>query len=471
MKVAFISGVFNVLHPGHLRLFKFAKQNSDKLIVGIESKLMIKENEIHDNKSRMEVISNCGWVDDVILVNNNLKKIIRKIKPDIIVKGSEFRNKKNPEEDYITNLKTKIIFSSGDSFKYASVETKNIKSINHNIISLDYDFLKRRNISTKKLNRIINNFKSIKVCIIGDIIIDKYQNTQTVGVSKEDPTVVVTPLSEEAFLGGAGIVASHAASLGSQATFISICGNDVHYEFIIKMLKKNKVRSKIIIDKSRSTTVKKRIISENKTLLRVNEFDENIISESIQNKILNYLKKNIFNIDLIVLSDFNYGCLPAKLVKKIIDLANKNSILVSGDSQISSQIGDITRFSNLNLMSQTEFEIRSSLRNNYDGLITISKKLYENTKNKNIFLKLGSEGLLINSFEKNSLDTDRINSLNSNPVDISGAGDSMLIVSSLALSLGATIWESAILGSLASAVQVSRLGNIPLSVNQIKKYL
>ena len=122
-------------------------------------------------------------------------------------------------------------------------------------------------------------------------------------------------------------------------------------------------------------------------------------------------------------------------------------------------------------MSQTEFEIRSSLRNNYDGLITISKKLYENTKNKNIFLKLGSEGLLINSFEKNSLDTDRINSLNSNPVDISGAGDSMLIVSSLALSLGATIWESAILGSLASAVQVSRLGNIPLSVNQIKKYL
>ena len=225
MKVAFISGVFNVLHPGHLRLFKFAKQNSDKLIVGIESKLMIKENEIHDNKSRMEVISNCGWVDDVILVNNNLKKIIRKIKPDIIVKGSEFRNKKNPEEDYITNLKTKIIFSSGDSFKYASVETKNIKSINHDIISLDYDFLKRRNISTKKLNRIINNFKSIKVCIIGDIIIDKYQNTQTVGVSKEDPTVVVTPLSEEAFLGGAGIVASHAASLGSQATFISICGN------------------------------------------------------------------------------------------------------------------------------------------------------------------------------------------------------------------------------------------------------
>ena len=95
------------------------------------------------------------------------------------------------------------------------------------------------------------------------------------------------------------------------------------------------------------------------------------------------------------------------------------------------------------------------------------------SKSKNILLKLGADGLLIHNGkkQKGSILTDRINSLNSAPTDISGAGDSMLIASSLSLAAGANIWESALIGSMAASVQVSRLGNIPLKSKELLELL
>ena len=67
--------------------------------------------------------------------------------------------------------------------------------------------------------------------------------------------------------------------------------------------------------------------------------------------------------------------------------------------------------------------------------------------------------------------TDRIDALNKSPKDISGAGDSMLIASSLILASGGNIWEAALLGSLASAIQVSRIGNVPIQIKELIKEL
>ena len=85
---------------------------------------------------------------------------------------------------------------------------------------------------------------------------------------------------------------------------------------------------------------------------------------------------------------------------------------------------------------------------------------------KNCFLKLGSDGLLVQSNDKNFI-TDRLDALNSSPKDSAGAGDSLLIVSSMVLALKGDIWMAAGLGSLAAAVQVGRVGNVPLKLIEI----
>ena len=72
---------------------------------------------------------------------------------------------------------------------------------------------------------------------------------------------------------------------------------------------------------------------------------------------------------------------------------------------------------------------------------------------------------------KNELLTDNINALGTIVKDVSGAGDSLLTCSAMALCVGASIWEAAYLGSLASAIQVSRVGNVPIQKDEILKEL
>ena len=92
-----------------------------------------------------------------------------------------------------------------------------------------------------------------------------------------------------------------------------------------------------------------------------------------------------------------------------------------------------------------------------------------------VFLKLGKAGLIVhNSKEVLSSTvylTDEIPALYNSPIDTAGAGDSLMITSSLMLSKGASIWEAALIGSIAAGVQVSRNGNIPVTINEIKPVL
>jgi bifunctional ADP-heptose synthase (sugar kinase/adenylyltransferase) len=174
-------------------------------------------------------------------------------------------------------------------------------------------------------------------------------------------------------------------------------------------------------------------------------------------------------INLFVFSDFNYGCIPNELVTEIITLCNKNNVLVVADSQSSSQVGDISRFKNSYLLTPTEHEARISLRDKESGLIVLAEKLRVKAEAKNLFLKIGEDGVIIHaeSKGKNNWVTDRIPALNTSPVDVSGAGDSMLISSAMSLAVGSSIWEAAAIGSLSAAIQVGRIGNIPLSLNEL----
>ncbi len=178
--------------------------------------------------------------------------------------------------------------------------------------------------------------------------------------------------------------------------------------------------------------------------------------------------------DLLVFSDFNYGCLPQDLVDKIINLCKNRNIFLAADSQSSSQEGDISRFKNMNLITPTEREARISIRNSDDGLVVLADKVVSASNAKNILLKLGSEGLLIYVSEKERKGnnfTDRIGALNSSPKDISGAGDSLLITTSMVMALGGTIWEASCIGSLAAAIHVGRVGNTPLKSKELLEEL
>jgi bifunctional ADP-heptose synthase (sugar kinase/adenylyltransferase) len=181
----------------------------------------------------------------------------------------------------------------------------------------------------------------------------------------------------------------------------------------------------------------------------------------------------IQGVDLLVFSDFNYGCLPQPVVDKVTAMAKARRVMVAADSQSSSQMGNIGRFRGMDLLTPTEHEARLSTRNGEAGLVVLAEELRQQSSARNVLLKMGEEGLLIHAGNGagNQWLTDRIAALNAAPRDVAGAGDSLLITGALTLASGGNIWEAACLGSLAAAVQVGRIGNTPLRTEDLLREL
>lgn len=470
MKTIFVSGTFNIVHPGHQRLLRFAKSLGKKLIVGIYSDKLLNDKSFINEDLRVEVVKSLSYVDKAIIIKNSVSKTITNLKPDIVVKGKEFEKRFNIEKDLVSSYGGKLIFSSGDiAFSSSEILNKEFYNLNENKITLPKEYINRHKIEKENLINIINKFSNLKVCVIGDLILDEFIICEPVGMSQEDPTLVVTPTEKKLFIGGAGIVAAHCAALGAKTNFISVVGKDDLGKKSKSMLEDKGVYVNLINDVSRQTTLKQRFRKYNQSLLKISHFQNHSISSEIQYELIKSLDKIINNIDVVILSDFNYGVLTKPLINKIVKKCKSKKIFMSADSQSSSQFGDIGKYNNLNLITPTEHEARLSTRNTEDGLVILTEELLKQTKSKNILLKLGREGVFIHNGKKTkkSFKTDRIRALNNSPQDASGAGDSLLSVSTLSLHLGASIWEAGLLGSVAASIQVSRLGNIPIRAKEI----
>jgi sugar/nucleoside kinase (ribokinase family) len=139
------------------------------------------------------------------------------------------------------------------------------------------------------------------------------------------------------------------------------------------------------------------------------------------------------------------------------------------DSQSSSQVSDVSRFKGMRLLTPTEREARLATRDFTSGLVVLAEALRQKARAEHVILTLGSEGLLVQvpDAETGQFATDRLAAFNSAPKDVSGAGDSLLAGASMALAVGGSIWQAAYLGAVAAALQVSRVGNSPLTAQDL----
>jgi rfaE bifunctional protein kinase chain/domain len=469
-RTVFVSGHFNVLHPGHLRLLRFAKEYGAHLAVGVLSDRLAGSAAHVPEQMRLEGIQSNSWVDEAFIVDEPISEVIARLRPDFVVKGKEHESRFNPESAALEQYGGKLLFSSGETvFSSLDLIRKEFHDLDSGSIGLPKEYLARHGIDQQRLAILAAQFATLKVCVVGDLIVDEYITCQPLGMSQEDPTIVVTPIDSIRFIGGAGIVAAHAAGLGAVVHLLTIAGADATRQFADKALLDANVQARLLIDDSRPTTLKQRFRCKGKSLLRVSHLHQGAISVDLQARILAELERVLDDVDLLVFSDFNYGCLPQPLVDRMIRSAAERGVMMAADSQSSSQVGDISRFPGMTLLTPTEREARISTRNHEDGLVILAEALRRQSTAKNILLKLGEEGLLIHAGigESNDWLTDRVSALNSAPKDVAGAGDSLLITSALALASGGTIWEAACLGSLAAAVQVGRVGNTPINVAEL----
>jgi len=464
-RTVFVSGNFNVLHPGHLRLLRFARECGDRLIVGVSSDRAAGTAAHVPEQLRLEGVQSNSWVDQAFLMTGSVADAIERLRPDIVVKGKEHEGRKNDEEAVLKTYGGQLLFSSGEVV-YSSLDLlrREFDATTKIASPLPEDYLNRHCITRQTLTKLVHKFADLRVLIVGDLIIDEYIACDPLGMSQEDPTIVVTPIDSKLFVGGAGVVAAHAAGLGARVGLVTVTGDDPSHYFAKMALAESGVQATLLVDRNRPTTLKQRYRSKGKTLLRVSHLHQASISAELQAKVIAAVRRQAKNCNLLVFSDFNYGCLPRELVEALIEIGRKHGLIMVADSQSSSQVGDVSRFKGMDLLTPTEREARIAVRDHESGLVVLAERLRKQADARNILLKLGEEGVLIHSGKARQPNavTDRVPALNTAPRDVAGAGDSMLIASALALASGADIWSATAIGTLAAAVQVSRVGNTPL---------
>jgi rfaE bifunctional protein kinase chain/domain len=459
-RMAFVSGNFNILHPGHLRLLRFAADSADFLVVGVT--MDGAPGVTIPQQDRLDGVRALALVDETLLLEEPVIDVIAKLQPDIVVKGKEYEVRENIEQDAVKAYGGKLLFSSGE-MQFSSAHLLAGELLPVSSIRKPDDYRARHGFDLSDLKALITGIAGLRVLVIGDLIIDTYIDCDPLGMSQEDPTLVVAPIEERTFLGGAGIVAAHARGLGGEARFLSVIGGDPEADFARTALTDFGIEATLLVDSTRPTTLKRRYRAKGKTLLRVNRLRQHAIDPELSARMVAEAVRLLDQTDVLLFSDFNYGCLPQQVVDALIKEAKARGIVVCADSQASSQLSDISRYKGMDLVTPTEREARLALRDFEGGLVIVAEDLQKRAQAKHVLITLGSEGLLTYARKEGEFRTDRLPAFNTAPKDAAGAGDSLFISMAMALGSGADIWRSTYLGALAAACQVSRVGNIPLT--------
>lgn len=466
-------GHFNSIHPGHIRYLKHAKDKNNIFVVAI-LKNFSSNSIVFSQNERAVSLSQLGIADAIVLLpNNSLNNAVQKIKPKEVILGKEYEN--SEIEDIKDTLKTlknekKSIFFHAGEISYVTSELLTVSESSLQI-KREKEFLKalnRQNITIDNLVEAGTNIKNSKLLVIGDTILDQYTACEALGMSAEAPVIVVKELEQKSFLGGASIVASHIASLGSDCKFVSIIGDDEQGSWVKQSLLENSVESDLFIDKTRPTTFKKRYIVENQKLFRVSRLDDHLINKELTNKILNKIYSIADEVDGIIISDFAYGLITNRLLDGLVNFAKDKNINLYGDSQCSSQIANISRMQNFTLLCPNEKEARLSLQAKDIGLDELCRNLISKTKSQNLIMKLGADGFVVYAKdENNDFRIQAFPALSVNPLDVTGAGDTLLSIMAAGMSSNSSIMSVAALACCGASISVNTMGNKPIDIESV----
>ena len=475
-KAVLCYGHFNVIHPGHIRYLDYARELGKKLCVVIQpDKDLLSDSAdyLFSAEERALNLASLQVVDYVVMLDSlSLSEVINIVKPSNLVLGREFEYSKSIElvdaAAALSAIGGAIVFHGGDvhyshSFLNSTLPLHEDKKITY------LRACQRQGINKVDLLDRIAAFERSSLLIIGDTIIDQYVACEGIGMSAEAPVVVMRELEEDSFLGGAGIVAAHARSLGSRCHYLSVTGSDEKSELAKRFLEEFDVPYTLLHDPSRPTTFKIRYLVEKQKMFRVSRLKEHNLSRAIETRLIENIEKLSTDIKGILVCDFLYGVITEDVLAAIREIATRRKIPLYCDLQCSSQVGSILKFKNSNLICPTEREARIALGAKDDGLEWVANKVLETTGSKNLIMKLGSDGFI--AYERKNdkfINRQPFPALSENPVDVTGAGDSLLAALAVGMSSGASLMESSAIAVCMAAAAVETIGNQPVNLNELR---
>ena len=311
---------------------------------------------------------------------------------------------------------------------------------------------------------ILKQFKNKQVLIIGDAMIDAYMWGNIYRNSPEAPVPVVDIEKRESRLGGAANVALNIQSLGATPILFSAIGSDRNGQLFCELMEKQNLSCKGIQQiTSRNTTVKTRIISNSKHVLRVDEECTDPINEkSVELELVKLLESNSF--DVIIFEDYNKGLLTENLISKAIKIAKKLNIPTIVDPKKE----HFFTYKNVDIFKPNLKEIKEGLGVEFD--VHSSKQLATNVEL--VRSKLNAKGILLTLSEHGMYYQDQTNIYKEHAhkrsiIDVSGAGDTVVSVAALALACGLKNEDLMKIANLAGGLVCEKVGVVPIKIEDL----
>jgi len=477
-RVVMCHGVFDIVHPGHIRHFLFAKSKAPILIASLTADQHINKGAFRPHVPQDLRAINLAALDliDYVLIDENDTPLtnLQKIKPDLFAKGFEYSpdNKifpKTKEEiDLVKSYGGEVIFTPGDyvlsSSKYITETPPNLKI--EKLIML----LSRAEVDFKKIQKTLDSFQGKRVLVVGDTIVDSYTRCSMIGGQTKTPTLSVRHESKEDFVGGAGVVAAHLKAAGADVMFSTVVGDDSLGRYVQNQIKSWGIEDLSIVDRNRPTVNKNAILVDDYRLLKIDTLDNRPISTNHLQFLCDHISKKRY--DAVVFSDFRHGIFNKSTIPELTK-SIPDGVLKVADSQVASRWGNILEFRNFDLITPNEREARFSLGDQDSGIRSLAAEIFDQSECGLLILKLGSKGIIAcTSKDATTLDSYFVmDSFVENLLDPVGAGDALLAYSTLALLTSQSPVISSILGNLAAACECEHDGNIPISRELIQDKL
>ena len=337
-------------------------------------------------------------------------------------------------------------------------------------------------VSKNKLPDLIEKLSSGSVLVIGDIILDEFIIGSPERISREAPVIILEHVSSEYALGGASNAAHNISAIGAKCNLIGVVGEDLYAKALENECLKNNINPVLSFDETRPTTVKTRLLSTahkhptssvifKQQLLRLDRLSRKNISLKIESELMKSFESYVKKVKAVLISDYDLGICSKKIVKSIIDTANKNKVPVIIDAG-----GDFQRFTGSYLITPNQPDTESAVGfsiTNKDSLVKAGKKLLKISGAENILITRGSEGMaLFNA--KNSANPFILPAFNVSEVfDVTGAGDTVagVIACAVSASCDLPLQLACTLGNLAASIVVKKYGTAVTNINELKNHL
>jgi len=306
-----------------------------------------------------------------------------------------------------------------------------------------------------KYKSIISKFSKAKILVVGDLILDEFIWGSCSRISPEAPVPVVWAERESYMPGGSSNVASNIRALKGNVYIAGVVGLDQRAEKLIELLSAEGVTTEgIITDPSRPTTLKTRIIAGHQQVVRVDREKVDYLTPSILKDIISYAEKTISRVDAVIIEDYGKGVITPALLKPIIKCAQKNKKIIMVDPKEE----HLLYYKGVTSLTPNNYEASAVTGIKIKGDKTLKaagEKILKQLKSESVLITLGEKGMCL--FEKNGKVT-HISTAAQEVFDVSGAGDTVISVFTLALTCGASLRDAARIANIAAGIVVGKVG-------------